>query len=184
MFLLSNFTLFIFILLYFETTYFHYFFPKDSESLKIMEVEVGAKRRLNSTSKSSLDWLNDQWFIKPKFADYYYVFFAVMLHPFLVFFSSILRPLISITFPQGFQIKNIYIYIYIYIWHLTLGSGGKKSSRKTAPDGAEPPKQKQPHNHTRTWQLYDWISLVGPIQWKKTLVLFYILRKELQQGVN
>ena len=37
-----------------ETTSFHYFFPKDSEALKILDIrlrEVGAKRRLNGTSK-------------------------------------------------------------------------------------------------------------------------------------
>ena len=34
------------------------------------------------------------------------------------------------------------------------------ASNKTAIDGAEP------KNHRRTWQLYDWISQVGPIQWK------------------
>ena len=37
-----------------ETTSFHYFSPKDSESLKILDIqlcEVGAKRRSNGTSK-------------------------------------------------------------------------------------------------------------------------------------
>ena len=37
-----------------ETTSFHYFSPKDSESLKILDIrlwEVGAKRHLNVTSK-------------------------------------------------------------------------------------------------------------------------------------
>ena len=37
-----------------EATSFHYFFAKDSESLKILDIrlwEVEAKRRLNGTSK-------------------------------------------------------------------------------------------------------------------------------------
>ena len=37
-----------------ETTSFHYFSPKDSEYLKILDIrlrEVGAKTRLNGTSK-------------------------------------------------------------------------------------------------------------------------------------
>ena len=37
-----------------ETTSFHYFFPKDSEYLKILDIrlrEEGAKRRFNGTSK-------------------------------------------------------------------------------------------------------------------------------------
>ena len=37
-----------------DTTSLHYFSPKDSESLKILDIrlqEVGAKRRLNGTSK-------------------------------------------------------------------------------------------------------------------------------------
>ena len=38
----------------FEITSFHYFSPKDSESLKILDIQLregGAKRRLNGTSK-------------------------------------------------------------------------------------------------------------------------------------
>ena len=37
-----------------ETTSFHYFSPKDSESLKMLDIqlrEVGVKRHLNGTSK-------------------------------------------------------------------------------------------------------------------------------------
>ena len=37
--------------------------------------------------------------------------------------------------------------------------------KKTEPDGAEP--HTQPHNHTQTWQLYDWIGPLGPILWEK-----------------
>ena len=85
-------------------------FPKDSESLKILDIqlwEVGAKRPLNGTSK-----------VKKKT-----FFFAPRLQTIFKQKCSYLRPLLSITFPQGFRIsKNI--------GHPTSGRGGKKTLKR------------------------------------------------------
>ena len=81
----------------------------DSESLKILDIrlwEVGAKRLLKGTSKVK------KWEKKKTF------FCAAIFDNFKQKYSY-LRPLLSITFPQGFRIsKNI--------GHPTLGSGGQK----------------------------------------------------------
>ena len=91
--------------------FFPFFFPKNSESLKILDIrlqEVGAKRPLNGTSKVK----------KIRF------FFVRRFQTILKQKCSYLRPLLSITFPQGFRIsKNI--------GHPTLRSGGKKTVKKT-----------------------------------------------------
>ena len=93
--------------------FFPLLFAKDSESLKILDIwlqEVGAKRPLNGTSKVKK--------VREK-----KLFFA---RRFLTIFKqkcSYLRPLLSITFPQGVRIsKNI--------GHPTLGSGGKKTVKR------------------------------------------------------
>ena len=89
--------------------FFPLLFPKDSESQKILDIrlrEVGAKRPLNGTSKVKK--------VREK------LFFARCFQTIFKRKCSYLRPLLSITFPQGFQIsKNI--------GHPTSGSGGKKT---------------------------------------------------------
>ena len=92
--------------------FFPFLFPKDSESLKILDIrlpEVGAKRPLNGTSKVK------KMRKKKKFARRFQTIFK---QKFLY-----LRPLLSRTIPQGFRIsKNI--------GHLTSGSGGKQTVKK------------------------------------------------------
>ena len=84
-------------------------YPLDSESLNILDIrlwEVGAKRRLKRTSKVKNERRKKTFFC------------AVILDNFKQK-CSYLRPLLSITFPQGLRIsKNI--------GHTTSGSGGKK----------------------------------------------------------
>ena len=90
--------------------FFPLLFPKDSESLKILDIrlwEVKAKRPLKGTSKVK-NMREKRTF-----------FCATILDNFKQK-CSYLRPLLSITFPQGFRIsKNI--------GQPTLGSGGKKN---------------------------------------------------------
>ena len=90
----------------------HFFplhFPKNSESLKILDIrllEVGAKRPLNGTSKVK------------KSGGKKLFFWAAILDNFQQKKCSYLKPFLSITFPQGFRIsKNI--------GHPTSGSGAK-----------------------------------------------------------
>ena len=89
--------------------FFPLLFLKDSESLKILDIrlrEVGAKRPLKKTEKSEE---------KNFFARQFQTIFKQK--------CSYLRPLLSITFSQGFRIaKNS--------GYPTLGSGGKKTVKK------------------------------------------------------
>ena len=94
-------------------------FPKDSESLKILDIrlrEVGAKRPLKKTKNRRRSKKSEKNGEKK-------LFFVTQ---FLTIFKqkcSYLRPLLSITFSQGFRIcKNI--------GHPTSGSGGKKTVKK------------------------------------------------------
>ena len=93
--------------------FFPLLFPKDSESLKILDIrlrEVGAKRPLNGASKVKK--------VREK-----KLFFARRFSTIFKQKCSYLRQLLSITFPQGFQIsKNI--------GHPTSGSGGKKTVKR------------------------------------------------------
>ena len=93
--------------------FFPLLFPKDSESLKILDIrlwEMGAKRPLKGTSKVI------------KLEKKKTFFCAAILDNFKQK-CSYLRPFLSITFPQGFRIsKNI--------GHPTLGSGGKKTVKR------------------------------------------------------
>ena len=85
--------------------------PKDSESLRILDIrlwEVGAKRPLNGTSKVKK--------VKKK------TFFCAAILDNFQTKCSYLRPILSITFPQGFQISK-------KIGHPTSGSGGKKTAK-------------------------------------------------------
>ena len=59
---------------------------------------------------------------KAKFAQQLFFFWAAILHPLLVKFSN-LRPVLSITFPQGFQISKIF-------GHPTSENGGKKTFKR------------------------------------------------------
>ena len=89
--------------------FFPLLFLKDSESLKILDIrlrEVGAKRLLNGTSK--VKKVREE----KKIARQFKTIFKQK--------CSYLRPLISITFPQGFRIS-------INIGHPTSGSGDKKT---------------------------------------------------------
>ena len=89
-------------------------FPKDSESLKILDIplrEVGEKRPLNGTSKMKKSEEKRRKKIARQLKT---IFKQKCLY---------LRQLLSITFPQGFQIsKNI--------GHPTSGSGCKKTVKK------------------------------------------------------
>ena len=90
--------------------FFPLLFPKDSETLKILDIrlrEVGAKRPLKGTSKVKKVRENKTFFVR-RFKT---IFKQKCLY---------LRPLLSITFPQGFRISN-------KIGHPTSGSGGKKT---------------------------------------------------------
>ena len=104
--------------------FFPLLFPKDSESLKILDIrlwEVGAKRPLNGTSKVKK--------VREK-----HFFFARRFQTIFKQKCSYLRPLLSITIPQGFRIsKNI--------GHPTSGSGGKKTVKRYL-------KSEQPHRRT------------------------------------
>ena len=92
--------------------FFQLLFPKDSESLKILDIrlwEVGAKRPLKGTSKVKNE--REKNFLC-----------AAILDNFKQK-CSYLRPLLSITFPQGFRIsKNI--------GHPNSGNGGKKTVKR------------------------------------------------------
>ena len=92
--------------------FFPLLFPKDSESLKILDIrlwEVGAKRPLNGTSK-----VRNKSEKKKNCA----AILDNFKHK-----CSYLRPLLAFTFPQGFGIsKNI--------GHPTSGKGGKKTFKR------------------------------------------------------
>ena len=87
-------------------------FPKDYESLKILDIrlwEVGAKRLLKGTSKVKMREKKN--------------FFLRSILDNFKQKCSYLKPFLSITFPQGFQIsKNI--------GHPTSGSGGKEAVKQ------------------------------------------------------
>ena len=96
----------------------HFFpslFPKNSQSLKILDIrlrEVGAKRQFKKTKNRRRPKK-----VKKK------TFFARRFKTIFKQKCSYLRPLLSITFPQGFRIsKNI--------GHLTSGSWGKKTVKR------------------------------------------------------
>ena len=94
--------------------FFPLLFPKDSESVKILDIqlrEVGAKRPLKKTE-------NRRRSKKVKKVEKKKLFFVTRFSTIFKQKCSYLRPLLSSTFPQGFRIsKNIR--------HLTSGSGGK-----------------------------------------------------------
>ena len=93
--------------------FFPLLFPKDSESLKILDIqlrEMGEKRPLNGTSKVKK--------VRGK-----KTFFSRQFSTIFKQKCSYLRPLLAITFPQGFRIsKNI--------GHPTSGSGSKKTIKR------------------------------------------------------
>ena len=94
-----------------ETTSFHFSrIWKIKKSLDIGLREVGAKRLLNGGKKGK------QIHKKNTLRRFYTIFKQKCLH---------LRPLISITFPQGFQISK-------HFGHRTLGSRGKKTLNGTS----------------------------------------------------
>ena len=89
--------------------FFPLLFPKDSENLKSLDIglwEVGAKRRLNGVNK----WKK---ICKKLFSPRWF-------HTLYELKFSILWPLLSITFPQGFQKSKKF-------GHWTSRSGGKKT---------------------------------------------------------
>ena len=104
--------------------FFPLLFPRDSESLKILDIqlrEVGEKRPLNGTSKVKK--------VREK-----YFFLARRFSTIFKQKCSYLRPLLAVTFPQGFRIsKNI--------GHPTLENGGKKTFKRYL---------KSEHTHRRT----------------------------------
>ena len=63
------------------------------------------------------NWVNDKWSLKLQ-QQKNYNNFAPILHPLLEKFSNV-RPLLCVTFPQGFQISKNF-------GHPTLGSGVKR----------------------------------------------------------
>jgi hypothetical protein len=80
--------------------FFPILFPKDSKSLKILDIrlrEVGAKRPIKKTQNRR----------RPKQVKKKTFFCAAILDN-LKKKCSYLRPLLSITFPQGFQISKKY----------------------------------------------------------------------------
>ena len=90
--------------------FFSLVFPKDSENLKSLDIglrEVGATRRLNEVNKEEK--------IRKKKTFYCHCNFK----PFLREKRSHLKPILSINFPQGFQISKDF-------GHPISGSGGKK----------------------------------------------------------
>ena len=95
--------------------FFPLLFSKDSESLKILDIrlrEVGAKRPLKKTENRRRPKK-----VKKK------TFFARQFQTIFKRKCSYLRPLLSITFPQGFRISK-------HIGHPSSGSGGKKTVKK------------------------------------------------------
>ena len=89
--------------------FFPVLFPKDSESLKILDIrlqEVGAERRLNGTSKVN------KWRKKSEEKNHFRRFLSKNI--------PILDHFFPLLFPQGFWISK-------YFGHPTLGSGGKKT---------------------------------------------------------
>ena len=119
--------------------FFPLLFPKDSESLKILDIglwKVGAKRPLNGTSK--VKKVREKNLKK-------------IAQRFLTIFKqkcSNMRQLLYITFPQGFRISKS-------IGHPTLGSGGKKNHRPRGPmigkfhgKGTNRHTNRQTHKHT------------------------------------
>ena len=118
----------------FETTSFHFFFPKDSENLKSLDIglqEVGVKRRLNGMAWKKL--------VKHFFA-------AAILHR-LWPKNSNLRPLFSHYFPPRIlKIKKFA--------HWTLGSGGKKIVKQSG-------KAWRTNKQTHIW-IFQLIERIGP----------------------
>ena len=94
--------------------FFALLFPKDSESLKILDIRLrqkGAKRPLNGTSKVKIVRKKK----RKKNARRFQTIFKEK--------CSYLRPLLAINFSQGFRIsKNI--------GHPISGSGGKKTVKR------------------------------------------------------
>ena len=112
--------------------FFPLLFPKDSEYLKFLDIalrEVGAKRPLNGVNK----WRK---FLKNFFRRGDFT-------PFFCKKSSNLRPLLSITFPQGFRISKNF-------GHWTLGCGSKKTVKHSEQSVTERQTHKRKTN--RKWQ--------------------------------
>ena len=96
--------------------FFPLLFPKDSKSLKILDIrlrEVWAKRPLKKTENRR----------RPKKVKKKTFFYSQQFWTIFKQKCSYLRPLLSITFPQGFRISN-------NIGHPTSGSGGKKTVKR------------------------------------------------------
>ena len=120
--------------------FFPSLFPKDSESLKILDIrlrEVGAKD------------------LKSKKVREKKLFFARRFSTIFKQKCSYLRPRLSYTFPQGFRIsKNI--------GHLTSGRGGKKTvKRYLKSEQTDGHTDRRTHGRTdrRTFRL---IESIGP----------------------
>ena len=131
-FLRSDFTPFMSIFFLFCKQLFLLLFPKDSEALNILDIwiwEVGEKRRLNRTSKSWLDWLNDYLFIKPKFPQRE-IFFAAILHPLSLFvlFWDHFFPLFFPKDSESQKILDLWQWEVGAKWHL---NGTSKVNTRT-----------------------------------------------------
>ena len=139
--------------------FFPFFSPKDYESLKILDIrlrEVGAKRPLKKTKNQRRSKKKMKKMEKKNF------FFARQILTIFKQKCSYLRPLLSITFPQGFRtLKNI--------GHPTSGSEGKKTVKRYL-------KSEQTHGQTDTRtdgqtdkSTYRKHRPRGPMLWKHLL---------------